>query len=480
MAPLFWLFVALHVVPAWLWPHFPSQDGPGHVLHSYLLLHLDEVPAWHEHYVRNVQPMPNWIGYVLLCGLMQFLAPAAAEKALVSIYVLSFCLAARACTRAFEPRPTWAAFLVFPFVHAFPLHVGLYNFVLGVPVCLLAIAAFWRRRAAPGWRGVVVVNAWLILAYFAHFAAFGIAAIVIGALALASVPRASWRWALGLAPSLVMPVWFVLRQPHLEGRGGWSNLRESLANFGGIISSDEQKPLAVGLWLLCGAAFATSVYVRRRARTGWTAKDALLVPITLLAVMYLLLPDDTSSGGLVKLRIGMFTFLLLVPWLEPLVGRLRAGFAVAAIALAAACLVTSVRYQASASVDLEEYLSGLPSVEPGATLLPHLFSTPPPAVPRPDVGRRAPTSIAHATDWYALERRCANLLNFHAQHENFPILFRHRSDHGPRVVHAFATADYALVWGATPELAATIPSAFPQFREVFHSTGGRLQVFKRE
>jgi hypothetical protein len=488
VAPLFWLFVALHVIPAWLWPHFPAQDGPGHVLHSCMLLHLDDVPAWREHFVRNLQPMPNWIAYALLCGFLQFLGPAAAEKALVSTYVVALAWCTRRCARSFEPRCEWSTFLVFPLVYSFALHIGLYNFALGVPLALLAFGEFWRARRSLRPLQVAWVLALLVATWFAHFVAFVIAASGIAVLALATGPGATLRWGLALAPALALPAWFLTRQPPLATVGPPEvGVSEAARHFAAVVSSEEQKPLAVCVLALWGAWAVASVVARLRARPVFQEKDALLAVVALFVAATLFAPNETSSGGILKPRLGLMPFLLLIGWFEPLSGATgwlrgaRRALCAATLALAAVHLATTVRYQAVASDDLEEYLAAEAEVAPGSRIMPLVWPGPFARAPaeRFAIGMRIPNPIAHAADWLGTDRHCANLMNFHAQNENFPILFRHAGTYAERLVRALATADYVLMWGMPAERPAEVPH-FEHFRETFRSVSGRLRVFRRE
>ena len=75
----------------------------------------------------------------MLRALLAVLPPAAAEKVLVSGYVLLFALAARFFAGAVDPTRRWLAFLAFPFALNATLHNGFYSFAISVALTVRAL-----------------------------------------------------------------------------------------------------------------------------------------------------------------------------------------------------------------------------------------------------------------------------------------------------------------------------------------------------
>src|SRR5436189_240682 len=77
-------------VPVWSSGYFGSQDGPAHLQNAQLLLHAmsGQGGRWQEFYAINPRPVPNWVGHLVLAGLMSIFSPLVAEKLLVSGYLI--------------------------------------------------------------------------------------------------------------------------------------------------------------------------------------------------------------------------------------------------------------------------------------------------------------------------------------------------------------------------------------------------------
>src|SRR6478672_1600454 len=78
----------LHVAPLWFFPYFPSQDGPAHLENAVILRDYRDRPVLQEFYEPNLSPDPNWLGHLILAGLMTVLPLLVAEKVLLTGYLL--------------------------------------------------------------------------------------------------------------------------------------------------------------------------------------------------------------------------------------------------------------------------------------------------------------------------------------------------------------------------------------------------------
>jgi len=89
---LYWLIIGLtllHIIPIWAFRFFPSQDGPSHIENSYMLLHyFDEDRSYRRYYDLNLDPVPNWFSHLTMALFMSFLPPIAAEKLLLTAYII--------------------------------------------------------------------------------------------------------------------------------------------------------------------------------------------------------------------------------------------------------------------------------------------------------------------------------------------------------------------------------------------------------
>ena len=127
---LFLAMIVLHLWPVWGYQYFPSQDGPAHLESASIIraYHDPQRSALRDYFVLNQDFTPNWAGHLVLAGLMAFMTPLLAEKAFLSGYVILLPLAVRYAVSAIRGNSAFLAFLVFPFVYNYPLHMGFYSF----------------------------------------------------------------------------------------------------------------------------------------------------------------------------------------------------------------------------------------------------------------------------------------------------------------------------------------------------------------
>jgi len=123
--------IVLHLLPIWWFDHFPTQDGPSHVANASVLRDYGRPDRGllREYYSLNWWPNPNWLGHFVMAVLMAVMPPVAAEKVLLTGYVVGLPLAVRYALGVLDPASRPLAFLAFPFVYSYALHMGFYNFV---------------------------------------------------------------------------------------------------------------------------------------------------------------------------------------------------------------------------------------------------------------------------------------------------------------------------------------------------------------
>ena len=92
----------LHLVPIWVFPYVPTQDGPAHLANAMILKDHGTAPTrYHEFFDLRGEPFPNWTTHLLLAGLLYAFPPLVAHKVLVSLYVVGFAFSFRYFLGAF-------------------------------------------------------------------------------------------------------------------------------------------------------------------------------------------------------------------------------------------------------------------------------------------------------------------------------------------------------------------------------------------
>jgi hypothetical protein len=488
--------VALYLLPFWAVPgYLASTDGPSHVFNAWVLGRLaGPAPArlLQEYFIVNPQPVPNSLTHVALMALMWALPPAAAEKALLSGYVLLLAGALWYVAGAVHRERAWLALLGLPFAWNLLLGFGFYNFLYGVPLLLLALGLWWRHRDRPGPGFAVALDGLLVLCYFAHILAAVLALAGIGVLWLASWRRERWRGHLAhlaiLAPAAVLPAWFTLVRsggPSFPSDASWSTLWDDLAHLrtlwqfrceGGRTAAALAKVFAVWVaFTLVSTAVARwrgdaaraeeadgrggsrpwPSRWRWRWRSWWREEDGFLVLALLLAWFYFVSPGGAVGGALLKPRLLILPFLVVLPWLSAAVGRWgRAAVVVALAALAAYPLTWAVPCYRAGSRDVEAFVRGLDAVPPGAVVAPLVFD-------RHTTACMRSGSVDHAAGYAAVARGWIDWDDYEAQTDLFPVRFRPWAvrptrldlEHDPlhlRVHELRSRVDYIYCWRMPP------------------------------
>ncbi len=489
---LFAALLVLHVLPIWLVHYFPTQDGPLHVENVLALVRHASSPLLQRWYVPNWGAQPNWLTQAMLAALLKVVSPLAAEKIVLTGYTVLFPLAFRVAM----PRGTrgwWAALLAFPFVHAFPFHMGFWNFCYGFALAFLTAGFFLRARGRLGSARFAALALLAVLLFLAHMVAFAGAAIAIGAV-LAWRAGVSWTrargnparrrmvargyaWRAGAALVAAVPgvalaaVWLTAHRDHVASRIPFVELLSKLAVGYALVSIDRRELfLSAALMLALFVAFVHLVLTRAGRGPRLRPHDGWLVAAGAFAVLYFGVPDVVAAGAHVSDRFAWFALVSAAAWVgagsAPAASLRRIAVAFAVIAVAA----LGVRFQKQRELsDLtSEFVSAKDAIEEGRVLLPLALS---PHGPRDEAGRRLGYRVKpflHATGWIVAERGGVDLKNSQANTDHCPVRFPTdrnpfrtiawslgRMEGMPPCVDLFAAArvptDYVLLWGATRE-----------------------------
>ncbi len=493
-----WLFVVLallYLLPIWAVRFVPTTDGPCHLYNSWLLRQLatgEAPPILEQHYEINPRPFPNWSGQVVMALLLGVVSPAAAEKLLASVCVLLFLLGLRYLADAVDPARGWFAFLGFPLVYHWPFQMGFYNFAASLGLFLLSVGFWWRRREGLSLRGTLGLHALLLVCYFSHILSLLLALFAIGVLWLATLRKDNRRGHLLqiplLAPQALLPLWFIASQEEPTTAGGWhpaawwGYLRrlEVLFTF-----SPEQVRLGTAVATLFGLLVAwTLVREKVRDRLRPRPEDGFLLLAALFVLLFFVAPEQSAGGSLIKHRLSLFPYLILVPWLAarfaPAGRWVKSTGVVLLTLLALANLAWLTRWYRALDRETAVFADGLEAVAPQTRILALLFDRHGSAA-RVDV-------FGHAVARAALDKALVDWDNYQAATDFFPIRFKPTVNR-PGIWKVYTdpanlwiapwtgTTEYIYAWEMPPD----VPVARRlrrKYRLVAESGGG--QLFERK
>lgn len=442
-----WLYAActlLLLLPLWTVPRVPTVDGPCHLYNAWVMHHFDDAafPAIGRHFQVDAQPVPNWLIQALLYALLAVLPAAAAERVLLSGYVLIFAAAAWWLAGAQDPARRVNAFLALPFVYTLLFHFGFYNFLFSVPLAMLAVGWWWRGRRRPTRRWALGLHALLLLCWFAHAVSFVVAGLAIAVLWLASWERARWRrWLLHpllLLPQLLLPLWFVRAHPGPPMASQWTfeQLFRYLFEQHSLFVFHRGHGLGTALTLLFLLLAMTTLLQELQAMRAHAsgraapapnatastpARHAFLLVALAAILLYFVTPGAMAGGGIIEPRLALFPFLLALPGLSlPRLGGAWAGLPTGALALALAVLVeresaTLVHWHRAEARLVDELVAGHAAVPPHARGLDLVFGR---------FDRLENEVLGHAVDHVAMPKGLVDWDDYQAGSDLFVVRFR--------------------------------------------------------
>jgi hypothetical protein len=536
------VFLALlvaHLIPLWAYHYFPSQDGPAHLANAVILREYrdPEYTAFRAYYAVNDRFTPNWLGHLVLAGLMGLVPPLVAEKLFLTGYVVALPLAIRYAVRGIRADASFLAVLGFPFVYNYTLHMGFYSFSYSLAAFFLASGYWLRHKERAGFREALTLALLLLLLYFTHIVSTVAALLELVLLSLWPVVPAltgqirrrqfSLDKLRSIAPILVplyatvptLAVFALFLVQHNEGshlswedKPRFSTLVKELLSLHSLVSYEERE-----VWLARAvsglfAAIVLYLLLTKRVQPRCTFWNGFAVLSFLYGLVYLLGPSSVGQGSYIHDRMNLYPFLALILWFASHAFGPLARRSIQMLTVAVSTLILglhSVKY-GELNNYLTEYLSASPYIQSNTTLLPISFSQRGDTLGRPPLSTRIDVFL-NAAGYIAAERHVVDLWNYEAsQTRFFPVIFRPGLNPAvplqyapldsaagdfralPTALLAFSQQtggkiDYVLVWGARArDRHKRIPGLiFEQLKEGFdliHSSPqrGLTQLYRRK
>lgn len=534
---LFVVLIVLHLLSIWLFKYFPSQDGPAHIDNSNILreYHSPERTVFREYYLINKNLAPNWLSHLVMAGLMQIVPPLWAEKILLSGYVILLPLSIRYALHAIRPDTGFLAFLAFPFIYNYQLHMGFYNFSYSLPMFFFVVG-YWLKHQNRFTLGKVVKLSLLsLLLYFCHLFSLMTAYVAIALLTVwltvFDVAQHSQQQQFNLRmlvkafrlralvplcaflPTLILVVMFFSRKSAASSDTIWKPvpLWRQLLNLLSLKSLVSYERLELLFSTALAVLFVAVCLVLLRSKivhrqiNYW---DGFLLVVAAYVLIYFITPDEMSGGGKIKERLLLYPFFALILWFgaQSYHRLVKHRIQVVAVAISLMLLGAHTIKYAQLNNYLEEYLSGMHLIERNTTLLPLSFSH------RGQAPDGSPLSwrigpFAFASGYIAVHKGVVNLANYEGNQDYFPTIFRpqinpfvHLSLNDGRILAEpprvdFLTypqrtgkrVDYILVWRVLEEQRGSLytKSIFRQLKEGYEliytsPQRGFMQLYRRK
>ncbi len=366
---LFLLFVIANASFIFAFRWIPTMDGAAHLYNARLLQQIifEDNQFLLQFLELNPEPVPNWSGHFILMVLLQIgWPPFLAEKLILLIITCGIPLVFRQVLVQLKAPFLAASYLVVPLIYTFVFALGFYNFYLGIFFLFASLYAWFGFQAKPKiWLAFLFAVA-AFGCYFSHIVPFGLLGLVvaidfvrrpIGYLFHKKTDLSVNQWvgrkSLGL---LLLPL-AVLGYRFFQSRGEiplmpfsdfslWKELlfrMEALMMYGQLHEKVVEKIIGfVFLSLLVyGAIHAFRHKKRLRSEILlWGFIAALIL------IMSLILPNQSSGGGYVTIRLVLLFWFFLMIAIGFFVPKDRLAHSLVAVAALAQLTLVQAHFKA--------------------------------------------------------------------------------------------------------------------------------------
>ncbi len=426
----FGVALTFSIASVWSVEYFPTQDGPAHVELARVWAELGTADAgrYADFFEIDAQPAPYWTANLVLRGLVDVFDAVTLHKIMVTLLIVGFAGAAWYAMGAIRRSGTTLAVLAVPLATGWYLHKGFFNFVAGVCLLLVVVGFYLRngRSMTPAktiWLGLL-----LVATYFSHLVPLVAAWLVLGvlSLALATSRPAGERSLLGrvwqtgrhvvaaAVPSALLVVGYLTASSGLgvvwalDDPLRWLRRVASAATlYYQVVSFDRVEwVFGIALAILVGMGVAVALTLKIVHRR-WSWEDGLLGAAALLTLAANVAPIQAAGGSLIRERIYLFPFLLVLVWLagQDLDSQLGRVMIVGGLAVSLALVGVHVRAYRLADREIREIVSAAEHVQEGSVIVPISFID----FTDPNYARVRP--LLHTPSWIAVDRSAINLGN---------------------------------------------------------------------
>lgn len=321
-ALVFPILFVLAAAPVVLCDMLPLFDYPNHLARMHILAHLAESPALQSYYAIVWRPLPNLAMDAIVPALAHIMPLAWAGKVFILATFLLLAAGTAVLHRTVFGRWSLWPCTAFLLLYSRTLLWGFLNYLFGLGLALLAVAAWIALARRPALPRLLVGTAAALALFFAHLLAFGLFAVMIGGyeLGLAWRRRAEPVPAIARLASAVLPFLPALALLLLASPGsaaGAVAFANPLRKLDLLFSVFDNYHRPFDIACFAAVVLAGGVAFWR----GWAKLDAgIALPLAAVALTYLAMPSRIATAAGADHRIPLLLGLLLIAgsrWAAP-------------------------------------------------------------------------------------------------------------------------------------------------------------------
>lgn len=427
-------FIVAHIGLIWIFPYFPSQDGPSHIYNLQILHDLIYGgKKWGDYFTYSLEPTPN-LGFTLFTYPLLFLVEGiTAEKIFLSLYVIFLGISVPLFISTFS-KPSFFSkkikLFAIPVIFNFTLMMGFYSYAIAVPFFLFAISLVWISKNWKVQLKFVCYNSVGIFIFFLHLIPFAyyILALMIFSVVknqnLRKMPISLVKFLICIHPLIALTIFYI------------SNMAPSsnIFNFSYLLSIDRSYELLSSLIGFSTLSFSPMQILPISAlwfsmflilKEGWkdfsntpkrTEQKFILILISILATIYCLAPSSFGGGGFFNSRIPWVILILLLPLFSDVIKKPNIVIDFCIIAAAIFSLAINIIIIKNETKNILTFVSGLNfGCSKGDSIM--LYKTRQQLWPKID-------TILHSPSYYGISNGCVDVGNYQATTNLFPIKFK--------------------------------------------------------
>ena len=422
------VLIVVYLLPIWLFPYFPTQDGVSHVYNSQILTEYNNPEyQFRDYYEVNWYPFPNWLSYFSLSVLMFVFPPLIAEKVFLSLYVILFPLAVSYFLNAVQRGRHALVVLSFTFIYNYLFLMGFYNFAVSVPLFLLALGYWWKHKDQMNKTRIVLLNLLVVVTYFAHLISYAFILFSIALLAVLHFRRnfkPVFKTGCSLLPAAILLLVYLPTSDLLAGEPpefGLARVGELFANLIGmhVLVAYAEPPswLSAAIAAFLVILVVTTLWQNRRGVTAEGAGQKAFFCLTcVLLGLYFILPNAIGPGGWVNDRLAILATLVIFAWFRGFDKAQWERVFTAAVTLLALINIVYVGILfKNLNAEIREFNAFVQRVGKNKIILPLHFD--------PSGSSERVGIFVNAANYYCLDNGCINLGNYEVQFDYFPVRF---------------------------------------------------------